>query len=46
LKPFRLARIVPCHRTGRRAVNASVNAFGEEVLVPAAAGTASEGGLV
>ena len=38
LKQFRLARIVPGHCTGRRAVNALVNAFGEEVVVPAAVG--------
>lgn len=38
LRQFGLARIVPCHCTGWRAVNALVNAFGEEVVVPAAVG--------
>jgi 7,8-dihydropterin-6-yl-methyl-4-(beta-D-ribofuranosyl)aminobenzene 5'-phosphate synthase len=38
MRSFGLKRIVPAHCTGWRAVNALVNAFGAEVLVPSAVG--------
>ena len=38
MRSFGLKRIVPAHCTGWRAVNALVNAFGTEVLVPSAVG--------
>lgn len=38
MKAFGLKRIVPAHCTGWRAVNALVNTFGAEMLVPSAVG--------
>lgn len=38
MKGFGLKRIVPAHCTGWRAVNALVQAFGEELIVPSAVG--------
>ncbi|MFN7087589.1 MAG: MBL fold metallo-hydrolase [Burkholderiales bacterium] len=38
MKDFGLKRIVPAHCTGWRAVNALVQAFGEELIVPSAVG--------
>jgi 7,8-dihydropterin-6-yl-methyl-4-(beta-D-ribofuranosyl)aminobenzene 5'-phosphate synthase len=38
MRSFGLKRIVPAHCTGWRAVNALVNAFGAEMLVPSAVG--------
>jgi 7,8-dihydropterin-6-yl-methyl-4-(beta-D-ribofuranosyl)aminobenzene 5'-phosphate synthase len=35
---FGLKRIVPAHCTGWRAVNALVNSFGEQLIVPSAVG--------
>ena len=42
LKPFDLKMIVPGHCTGWRAVNALLNTFGEEIVVPSAVGRLHE----
>ena len=38
MREFGLKRVVPAHCTGWRAVNALVNAFGAEMLIPSAVG--------
>jgi len=38
MQTFGLKRIVPAHCTGWRAVHALANVYGDDVLVPSAAG--------